>query len=307
MKLLKYIFTLYIIASSSLIAQEQAVYLLDPKLNQFLNIRDFCMSENGQEAFFSIQSPDGKISQIVSMIRENDEWSAPELMFFCDEYSYLEPFLTYDGKRLFFVSDMPNSSSKEGKRNFDIWLIKRNAPGTPWSQPINVGSPVNSDLDEFYPTLSDNGNLYFTLDSPNGMGKDDIYVSVWNGKNYAVPTVLSEKINSEGFEFNAFVSKDERFLLYTKYNVEGDFGSGDLYISRKDVHGKWQKAVNLGNLINTPSMEYCPFYHETTQTLYFTSRRNLLMPKKFSNIQEFQEFINSENGLSKIYKTHIKF
>jgi len=119
MKLLKYISTIFIVASSSLIAQEHAVSLLDPKLNQFLNIRDFCMSENGQEAFFSIQSPDGKISQIVSMIHESDEWSVPELMFFCDEYSYLEPFLTYDGKRLFFVSDMPNNSSKEGKRNFD--------------------------------------------------------------------------------------------------------------------------------------------------------------------------------------------
>lgn len=186
-------------------------------------------------------------------------------------------------------------------------IIERHEPGTPWSQPINIGSPVNSEFDEFYPTLSHNGNLYFTLDSPNGMGKDDIYVSVWNGEKYAVPTVLSDKVNSEGFEFNAFVSKDEHFLLYTKYNVEGGFGSGDLYISRKDVDGKWQQAVNLGNVINTPSMEYCPFYHEATQTLYFTSRRNLLKPRKFSCIQEFQEYINSENGLSKIYEIKMKF
>ena len=145
------------------------------------------------------------------------------------------------------------------------------------------------------------------MDSPDGMGKDDIYVSLWSEKGYAKPALLSANINTEGFEFNAFVSKDESFLLYTKYNAEGGFGSGDLYISRKDADGKWEKGLNLGNIINTSSMEYCPFYHGKTLTLYFTSRRNFLQSKKFNGISEFQEYINSENDLSKIYKTRIIF
>ncbi|MDF3027170.1 MAG: WD40-like beta Propeller containing protein [Fluviicola sp.] len=54
-------------------------------------------------------------------------------------------------------------------------------------------------------------------------------------------------------------------------------------------------------------MEYCPFYDEKTQTLYFTSKRNLLQSKDFKNVQEFQEYVNqNENGLSKIYKVKIK-
>lgn len=307
MNLSKHILLLFIFASCSLSAQESSVSLFDEKLNQFLNTRDFCISEKGNEAFLSIQSPDGKISQIAAIKKKNSVWSTPELMFFCDENSYLEPFLTYDGKRLFFVSDRPNNSSNKGKKNFDIWYIERNTLHGAWSKPINLGSPVNTESDEFYPTLSENGNLYFTVDSPDGMGKDDIYISIWNGKEYSLPTLLNNNINSDGFEFNAFISKDESFLLYTKYNAEGGFGSGDLYISKKDPEGNWQKAENLGDIVNTTSMEYCPFYDEKTQTLYFTSRRNLIRPKKFKNIAEFQQYLNSKNGLSKIYKTKIRF
>src|SRR5690606_1893054 len=164
---------------------------------------------------------------------------------------------------------------------------------------------VNSELDEFYPTLSENGNLYFTLDSPNGMGKDDIYFSPWNGKSYTAPVLLNDKVNSDGYEFNAFISKDESFLLYTKYNAKGGLGSSDLYISKKDSEGNWQEAENLGEKINTVSMEYCPVYDQKTNTLYFTSRRNKLSPKNFKNITEYQKYLNSENGLSKIYKVGI--
>lgn len=306
MKTKKYIITTFLLISGFLSAQDPEVTLFDKKLNEFLNVRDFCISEKGNEAFFTIQSLDGKISQIAFITKENKEWSEPELMNFCDENMYLEPFLTYDGKRLFFVSDRPNNSSKDGKKNFDIWYVERKNPKEKWSEPINLGSPVNSELDEFYPTLSENGNLYFTLDSPNGMGKDDIYFSQWNGKNYTNPVLLNDKINSDGYEFNAFISKDENFLLYTKYNAEGGLGSGDLYISKKDSEGNWQQAENLGNTINTVSMEYCPFYDEKTNTLYFTSRRNKLSPKNFKNITEFQEYLNSENGLSKIYKVRIQ-
>ena len=306
MKTKKYIIATFLLISGFLSAQDPEVTLFDKKLNEFLNVRDFCISEKGNEAFFTIQSFDGKISQIAFITKEKQEWSEPVLMPFCDENMYLEPFLTYDGKQLFFVSDRPNNNSKDGKKNFDIWYVERKNPKEKWSEPINLGSPVNSELDEFYPTLSENGNLYFTLDSPNGMGKDDIYFSQWNGKNYTNPVLLNDKINSDGYEFNAFISKDENFLLYTKYNAEGGLGSGDLYISKKDSEGNWQQAENLGNTINTVSMEYCPFYDEKTNTLYFTSRRNKLSPKNFKNITEFQEYLNSENGLSKIYKVRIQ-
>lgn len=305
MKPFHHLITSFLLISGLTSAQEE-VTLFDKKLNQFLNVRDFCISENGNEAFFTIQSPDSKISQLAYLTKENKEWSEPVLMPFCDENMYMEPFLTYDGIRLFFVSDRPNNSSTDGKKNFDIWYVERKSQNDKWSEPINLGSPVNTEFDEFYPTLSQNGNLYFTMEAPTGMGKDDIYMSQWNGKSYDTPVLLNDNVNSDGYEFNAFISKDESFLLYTKYNAVGGLGSGDLYISRKDAQGNWLQAENLGEKINTTAMEYCPFYDQKNQTLYFTSRRNLLSPRKFANLAEFQEYVNSANGLSKIFKVKIQ-
>lgn len=279
----------------------------DNKLNEFLNVRDFCISRDGDEAFFTLQSPSTAISQIAVIKKENNDWLDPELLPFCDAFTYLEPFLSSDGNRLFFASDRPLDDSSLEKKDFDIWYVDRPHKDAQWSEPKNMGKPINSDLDEFYPTLSDNNNLYFTMDAPEGLGKDDIYFSKWEDGHYLEPVLLNENINSNGYEFNAFISKKEHFLIFTKYNEKDGHGSGDLYISKKDQNGKWQKATNMGLPINSKYMEYCPFYDEDNQLLYFTSRRETITSKKFKDINDFKSYIqNNPNGLSKIYSTSIK-
>ncbi|MDQ8006381.1 MAG: hypothetical protein REI64_16380 [Pedobacter sp.] len=283
----------------------QEVTILSSELNKFPNIRDFCISDNEDEAYFTIQSPNQDLSQIVRV--ENNRWENPSLLPFCDGYSYLEPFLSSDGKRLYFASNRPKNETDTIKSDFDIWYVERENKKSKWSKPINLGPQVNSENDEFYPTLANNGNLYFTMDAKTGLGKDDIYYCKWNGIEYTKPILLNNNINSDGYEFNAFISKDESFIIYTKYNAKGGLGSGDLYISKKDENGEWKSAENMGNAINTKYMEYCPFYNSKTNTLYFTSRRANLSPKKFKNIKQYLEKITgSENGLSKIYKCKIK-
>lgn len=300
------LFWILFITNFSFAQDSLEVSLFEKSLNRFLNVRDFCLSKDGTEAYFTIQSPDGSISQLATIWKKDNAWSEPELVTFCDENSYMEPFLSDDGLRLYFASDRPRKDSKNTAKNFDIWYVERETNLVKWSEPINIGKTVNSDNNEFYPTLSKNNNLYFTMDVPMGKGKDDIYFCAWNGKKHASPVLLNDNINSSGYEFNAFISNDEGFLLYTKYNAEGGYGSGDLYIARKDTNGAWMKAENLGAIINTKYMEYCPFYDEKTQTLYFTSKRNLLQSKDFKNIDEFQEYVNqNENGLSKIYQMKI--
>lgn len=144
------------------------------------------------------------------------------------------------------------------------------------------------------------------MDSKSGLGKDDIYFCQWNGIDYAKPVLLNSNINSEGYEFNAFISLDESFLIYTKYNAKDGLGSGDLYLAKKDEKGEWMKAENMGKTINTKYMEYCPFYDNKSNTIYFTSKRNNLKLTKFKNLIEYQDYITSEeNGLSKIYKYKI--
>lgn len=275
-------------------------------LNKFQNVRDFFISTNEDEAYFTIQSPNQELSKIVCV--RNKKWDNPILLPFCDNYSYLEPFLSNDGKKLYFASDRPKAEMDTLKSDFDIWYVERKDMKSIWSKPINIGSQVNSENNEFYPTLADNNNLYFTMEANSGMGKDDIYYCKWNGTSYSKPILLNENINSEGYEFNAFISKDENMLIYSKYNSKDGFGSGDLYVSRKNEKGEWKTAENIGNKINSKFMDYSPFYHVKSSTLYFTSKRSNLTPKTFKKLEHFQEYISSgENGLSKIYKCRIKF
>ncbi|SIR17977.1 TolB family protein [Maribacter ulvicola] len=297
-----------ILISNVLSAQnENDIFHFNKLLDQFYNVRDFCISNNGDEAFFTIQSPNGKISQLATIRKENSQWLAPELLTFSDSYMYLEPFLSKDGNRLYFVSDRPLDDSLDKKKDFDIWYIDRDNKNEKWSECKNIGKPINSDLDEFYPTISDNNNLYFTMDAPGGFGKDDIYFCKWEDGKYLAPVLLGENINSDGYEFNAFISKKEDFILYTKYAQEDGQGSGDLYISKKDLNGEWGKSTNLGTPVNTKFMEYCPFYDEKNQILYFTSKRQNITPKKFKSISDFKKYIReNKNGLSKIYRTSIK-
>lgn len=283
----------------------QEVITVSPELNKYNNIRDFCISSNTNEAYFSIQSPNQDLSQIV--VVKNKKWKSPLLLSFCDAYSYLEPFLSNDGKRLYFASNRPKNETDTIKSDFDIWYVERKNNKDNWSKPINLGTQVNSENDEFYPTFADNGNLYFTMESKLGLGKDDIYYCKWDGTKYTKPILLNNNINSEGYEFNAFISEDENFIIYTKYNSKDGFGSGDLYISRKNKDGEWKLAENMGNIINSKYMEYCPFYDSKTNTLYFTSKVANLVPQKFRNLQHYLETITgSQNGLSKIYMCKIK-
>ena len=307
MRIIRIISTLLCLSTLAFAQTSSEVVQFDKILNPFINIRDFCISKDGKEAYFSIQSPNQEISQLAYITKTNNEWSEPQLLPFCDSFKYLEPFLSHDNKRLYFASDRPLKATSKEKKDFDIWYVERTNETEKWSQPINLGYPVNSELDEFYPSLSKNNNLYFTMVSPNGYGKDDIYLSQWIDGKYTDPVLLDESINGSGYEFNAFISENEDFIIYSKYNEAGGLGSGDLYVSKKDQNGNWTKASNLGSSVNTKYMEYCPFYDEKNQMLYFTSKRNSLKPRKFKSISEFSTYINqNENGLSKIYKTSIK-
>lgn len=296
---------LIVLLFHTIISLGQEVMIAAPELNKYHNIRDFCISSDENEVYFTIQSPNQELSQIV--VVKNKKWNKPILLPFCDGYSYLEPFLSNDGNKLYFASNRPKSQTDTTKSNFDIWYVERKNNTSNWSEPINIGHPVNTENDEFYPTLADNGNLYFTMDSKSGLGKDDIYCCIWNGSVYSKPILLNTNINSEGYEFNAFIAKDERFIIYTKYNSKDGFGSGDLYISKKDENNQWKLAENMGDTINTKYMEYCPFYDGNTNTLYFTSKRASLVSRKFKDIEDYLKTITgNENGVSKIYKYKLK-
>ncbi len=102
-----------------------------------------------------------------------------------------------------------------------------------------------------------------------GFGNFDLYISYNTPQGWSEPQNLGPAINTDYWESSPSLSPDKK-ILYFSSNRPGGKGGKDLYMSR-NVNGKWQKAENMGSLVNTAGDELAPFIHADNNTLYFTS------------------------------------
>ena len=109
--------------------------------------------------------------------------------------SYAHPAVSPDGEWLYFTSDMPG-----GMGGYDIWRVR--IGGKSMGGVENVGTPINSEGDEMFPTFRPNGDLYFSSNGHPGMGGLDIFIakpdSLGNGWTLEHP---GYPLNSQGDDF----------------------------------------------------------------------------------------------------------
>lgn len=275
-----------------------------PNLTEYPNIRDFTISSDGNEAYITVQNPTEEVRTICKITKSNGGWSKPVPASFSGKHKDIEPYFSPDNLRLYFASNRPNAFEKE---NYDIYYVERVHKDSTWASPKNIGSPVNTEDNEFYPAVAASGNLYFTSVRKKDNGKDDIYVSFFENQQYTPPVSMHSAINTTGYEFNSFIAPDESYLIFSGYNRPDGLGSGDLYISYKNPDNSWTPAKNLSDKINSKYMDYCPFVDPSKDILYFTSRRNSLSTEKITNsFQLEQETLKYQNGASRIYQVEFK-
>ena len=83
------------------------------------------------------------------------------------------PSIRHDGLEIFFNSNRPGSVANSQ----DLWVATRETLFDAWSEPINLGSPLNSELVDVQPYISSDGEtLFFASNRPNG-GPTDLYMS----------------------------------------------------------------------------------------------------------------------------------
>jgi len=131
---------------------------------------------------------------------------------------------------------------------------------SPWSEPENLGSTINTTFNEQGPTLSnDELSLYFGSDRPGGMGGFDIWVSqrACRACPWETPLNLGPPINTSSAETGPGLSIDGH-LHFFRSTRPGGAGLGDIYLSKrtdpKDDFG-WGAAVALGPDVNTAAAE----------------------------------------------------
>lgn len=138
------------------------------------------------------------------------------LPFSSDEYSVEHPFLTKDGKQLFFASDMKGTIG-----SMDIFVVDILEDGT-FSQPRNLGPTINTIHREQFPFVTQNGTLYFASDGHQGNGNLDIFMSLkLSETEFDKPLNLGSTINSEMDDFS-FILDEEKDKGYFASNRTGD-------------------------------------------------------------------------------------
>lgn len=138
--------------------------------------------------------------------------------------------LTPDGNTMYFVSDREG-----GLGGRDIYRITK-LPNGKWSDPLNVGAPINSKYDEDAPFIHADGiSLYYSSNNDKSMGGFDIYLSQLNEENK-----FGEPVNV-GYPLNT-VDDDVFFILnasgkrgYYSSAIDGGFGEKDIYVVEFDV------------------------------------------------------------------------
>jgi len=148
-----------------------------------------------------------------------------------------------------------------------------------WSEPVNLGPPVNSSSFDSAATLSPDGlSLYFvSRRQPGGKGLTDIWVSqrACRECEWEPPVNLGPVINTTFTENGPALSIDGHLLFF--FSTRPGTGGNDIYVSRRtDTHDDfaWGPPEILGADVNTAGDENAPHYQQSAEPggakLYFT-------------------------------------
>lgn len=202
----------------------------------------------------------------------NDRWVKPEPMPFTADYTDRDLTISPDGQRIYFGSNRPRTEGRPRLERLDIVLTERLANGR-WSEPRNVGPIINTDHGENYPSVAENGNLYFFSCREDGNGLCDIYMAKFGQSGYESPRNLGDAINSEKNDWDAYIAPDESYIIFSSQERADTIGGQDLYISYRRKDGTWTSAINMGRHVNSESGEICPSVSLDGKYFFFTSRR----------------------------------
>jgi hypothetical protein len=262
--------------------------------------RDMAISKDGKEIIFTVGNYTQSSRALVRIRKHKEGWTSPEILSFSGKHQDIEPFFSPHDQTLFFASTRPIGSDTS-RSDYNIWMVVK--LDDTWGEPEPLPGVINTRADEYYPSVSQNGNLYFTAAYENALGLEDIYVSQFKDGRFTSPEPLDSNINSASYEFNAFVSPEEDLIIFTSYGRKDGLGGGDLYYSLKDQAGHWQKAVHVGGDVNSNVLDFCPFIDFSTGNFYFTSSRPVKQVKPLTSYADFvRNARKAENGLGNIYR-----
>jgi hypothetical protein len=246
----------------------------------------------GNEAYYTIQGLNS-YNHLICVKSINGIWQQPELASFSNPDHNADPYISPDGKKLFFWSNGPEKAGEESGNNSDIFYVNRIGDG--WSKTIRLDSIINTKQWQIFPTVALNGNLYFTCNYSDTKGGFDVYKSEFVNGKYTKPVNLGDSINTSMLEQEPYIAPDESYLIFASDRHAPRTTNWDLYISFRKKDGSWTKAINMGDKINSPATDQAAIVTSDGKYLFFSSCR----VKKYNPAEKdfsYKAIIDALNG-----------
>ncbi len=244
------------------------------KLNKNINTRDLetsaCLSADGKTLYFASNRKGGYGSLDIykSELTADGDWGkavnlGPTINGKFDEIS---PQILDDNKTLYFAS--------QGHYNmggYDVF-ISMLTDSNKWSEPLNLGYPINTTDDNSYFQPLNNGNeAYVQLAKDNGFGNNDIY-----------KIKLIKPTDKKNIELSGKIKPNTKNTKIEIYDEQGNI----LETLKPDKKGNFKTKVTSGNYkikyisdnFNTKTQEL------TLPKVYYTAKINLNPELNYKNI-----------------------
>ena len=193
--------------------------------NEKVNEGSITFSDDGMYMIFA-KGNDGKnsgrnnVDLYWSRFRRGG-WTNPRLLNVNTSRSWdSTPYLSKDGKTLYF-----SSNRSKGYGGTDIYKANVNRRGR-WINIQNLGPEINTPGNELFPSVTEDGRLYFSSDNHEGFGGLDIFVATRRGGKITISNP-GKPLNSRGDDFGVNPYNPTRGFFTS--NRDGGKGDDDIY------------------------------------------------------------------------------
>lgn len=218
------LYNMYLVERKDTIKWKKPIEIKNDRSRLFNN-GPMCIASDGKTVYFTSEIETGAPSKSRKFRNHSGifkgELSGMQLLsvqpfkYNNPAYDTGQPSLSADGKYLYFVSDKPG-----GEGASDIYRCE--LVNGEWSEPVNLGSGINSASADNFPFIHPSGRLYFSSDRPGGKGGLDIYFSDKAGESWTEPVNLAEPLNSTSDDFAFSAGADQREGFFSSNRRRSD-------------------------------------------------------------------------------------
>lgn len=261
----------------------------------------FSISGDGKTFVYAQDKPDGTKLFISTRSDKNAAWGSPQPLESINTQlkgRISGTTLTFDGKELYFDATLENGLGEK-----DIYLSKLTTNG--WSNPINVGEPLNTAMYEGSPSISPDGKTLFFVREKFEKYKDiePCYV-IWAATrtedgSWGGFEKISEPINSD-CEKAPILMADGRTLIFSSIRG-GGMGGFDLYQTELQEDGSWTYPKEL-DFVNTPMNESYAAVSGNNDEIYLEVKGDIYktsIPNQFRGSRQVPVNLNVVDALTK--------